>query len=135
MENPNMPIAKCDLTNLCLQYTHKVHQYSFSQIHCHYHLWTKLVARFSIIDRQHQQIYMLLFIFIRCLILNCYYCYSDANGFDIYYYMLLIYNCSLVVVKRIENIYKEKVSIWKNLTARTKRQQELLSMTKQHQTM
>ena len=31
-----------------------------------------------------------------------------------------INNCSLIVVKRIENIYKEKVSIWKNLTARTK---------------
>ena len=32
-----------------------------------------------------------------------------------------INNFSLIVVKRIENIYKEKVSIWKNLTARTKR--------------
>ena len=89
MENPNMPITKCDLTNLCLQYIHKVHQYSFFQIYCHYHLWTKLVAKFSIIDRQHQQISMLLSIFIRCLILNCNHCYGDASGFNIHYYMLL----------------------------------------------
>ena len=31
------------------------------------------------------------------------------------------HNSSLIIVKSIENIDKEKVSIWKNHTARTKR--------------
>ncbi|KAM3691024.1 hypothetical protein ACJW31_09G164100 [Castanea mollissima] len=36
-------------------------------------------------------------------------------------YVQSTHNSSLIVVKSLENIDKEKVSIWKNHTARTKR--------------